>query len=590
MKQLIKRALTFSSALALSLSSLAVLAVPNVSAAQVTKTWDGGGADSNFSTGDNWDDGAAPSVVGNTFILIFPATAPAASRGANNDLTDLKVDEIRFTGAYNGDPYTISGNSITIAGAGAINNQSTGAVADHTISADIVFDGVGGTGPTISNGNNVDAVLTLTGTVSIASGATLSVSSATITDTDNQQGKVVFDSSISGAGALTVASGITQLNASNAYSGITSVSEGATLHVGSGASLGNATGKTVITSGGTLVASTLIPNESIEVSGFGNTQFGTATGAIVSNVDNLVLDQVTLLADAGICAVTDREIDLTSPVLGEYTLYKMNNTACPGAETVDGADTLVVYTGIPDEPVDPEACSELTGTVTIADGSCGKVTSPITGDITVTGTLYGTSTITGNVTTTDTGTIAPGLSPGCLTVDGDVAMVSGSSLDIEIGGATVCSSYDQLQVSDAGTVNLGNATLNVSAYSNFVPAVGDTFTIISNAGSDAITGIFTGRAEGATFTVGGVTYSISYTGGDGNDVVLTVTAVTTTPPTGGAGGEPATPESATPAPAPKVPDTGFGAMLTNPATIMFSTTSIAAAILALARKYNLLKI
>ena len=41
--------------------------------------------------------------------------------------------------------------------------------------------------------------------------------------------------------------------------------------------------------------------------------------------------------------------------------------------------------------------------------------------------------------------------------------------------------------------------------------------------TDAVSGTFTGLAENATFTIGLVTYRISYTGGTGNDVVLTVT-------------------------------------------------------------------
>ena len=60
------------------------------------------------------------------------------------------------------------------------------------------------------------------------------------------------------------------------------------------------------------------------------------------------------------------------------------------------------------------------------------------------------------------------------------------------------------------------------------PAIGDTFTIINNDGSDAVTGTFDGLAQGATITDGNVTFTISYTGGNGNDVVLTTTDVTYT--------------------------------------------------------------
>jgi hypothetical protein len=52
--------------------------------------------------------------------------------------------------------------------------------------------------------------------------------------------------------------------------------------------------------------------------------------------------------------------------------------------------------------------------------------------------------------------------------------------------------------------------------------------IVNNQGSDAISGIFNGLPQGATVTLGSQAYSISYTGGDGNDVVLTALAAVPT--------------------------------------------------------------
>ena len=45
-------------------------------------------------------------------------------------------------------------------------------------------------------------------------------------------------------------------------------------------------------------------------------------------------------------------------------------------------------------------------------------------------------------------------------------------------------------------------------------------------GADAVVGTFAGLAEGATVSVAGNTYQISYVGGTGNDVVLTATVAT----------------------------------------------------------------
>jgi len=49
---------------------------------------------------------------------------------------------------------------------------------------------------------------------------------------------------------------------------------------------------------------------------------------------------------------------------------------------------------------------------------------------------------------------------------------------------------------------------------------GDQFTILNNDGTDAVTGHFSGLPEGATFTGGSQTFTISYGGSDGNDVIL----------------------------------------------------------------------
>jgi autotransporter-associated beta strand protein len=53
-----------------------------------------------------------------------------------------------------------------------------------------------------------------------------------------------------------------------------------------------------------------------------------------------------------------------------------------------------------------------------------------------------------------------------------------------------------------------------------VPAGARQLTVVDHAGRAAVSGTFDGLAEGATLAVAGITYHISYRGGDGNDVVL----------------------------------------------------------------------
>ena len=77
-----------------------------------------------------------------------------------------------------------------------------------------------------------------------------------------------------------------------------------------------------------------------------------------------------------------------------------------------------------------------------------------------------------------------------------------------------------------GTVNLGGAALEGDVLSGFVPSVGNSFTIVDNDGTDAVAGTFAGLAEGAKFLIDQRAMTITYHGGDGNDVVLTATAAT----------------------------------------------------------------
>jgi autotransporter-associated beta strand protein len=120
---------------------------------------------------------------------------------------------------------------------------------------------------------------------------------------------------------------------------------------------------------------------------------------------------------------------------------------------------------------------------------------------------------------TNSGTLAPGASVGMLTCS-NLAFAGGSAvLAVELNGSGAGTDYDL--VNARGSVNLSNATLQVSV--GFAPAEGDRFRIINNDGADAVLGAFSGLPEGAVLTAGDLQLHVSYTGGTGNDVVLTVT-------------------------------------------------------------------
>ncbi|GHC64426.1 HYR domain-containing protein [Ulvibacter litoralis] len=125
-------------------------------------------------------------------------------------------------------------------------------------------------------------------------------------------------------------------------------------------------------------------------------------------------------------------------------------------------------------------------------------------------------------TTLINGMISPGdyteISIGQATINGDFDLTSGS-LEVKIDGITTPGSdYDQVVVN--GVVDVTGATLTLVDNTSETGDLCDEITIINNDAVDAIIGEFAGAAEGTDIPFNGELWRISYTGGDGNDVVL----------------------------------------------------------------------
>jgi len=127
------------------------------------------------------------------------------------------------------------------------------------------------------------------------------------------------------------------------------------------------------------------------------------------------------------------------------------------------------------------------------------------------GALKGTGTMSGPVVNSG-GTVAPGASPGLLTITGDYTQDTGGTLAEEITGTTL-TAFDRLFV--GGTASL-DGTLAIDS-ATFTPATTDTFKIISGAGSR--TGTFA-QVTGAD--VNGAHYTPQY---DADGVTLLASLV-----------------------------------------------------------------
>ena len=122
------------------------------------------------------------------------------------------------------------------------------------------------------------------------------------------------------------------------------------------------------------------------------------------------------------------------------------------------------------------------------------------------------------------GIFTPGSPVGTFAIGKDLSLGSNNIFVTQIDGASA-GSFGQVSV--VGLVNLSNASLNISSASNL--SVGQKVMIINNGSVNSISGQFQGLVEGSSITSGPVSFTISYKGGSGNDVVLTVTNVVIPP-------------------------------------------------------------
>jgi autotransporter-associated beta strand protein len=197
-----------------------------------------------------------------------------------------------------------------------------------------------------------------------------------------------------------------------------------------------------------------------------------------------------------------------------------------GSLTKTGLDSLVLtnantYTGGTTLKGSATNRGQATLEIDNASGS-GTGSGPVT---VLGGALRGIGTIAGPVTITDTNNgqfistfLSPGrlgfAAPGTLTIQEALTINSGT-FEVAINSATASKVV-------ARGATLGNgASISFTHFPHVVPH-GTVFTLIDNTADSLISGTFLNLRDGQTFTKFGITYAVSYEGGDGNDLTLTV--------------------------------------------------------------------
>lgn len=474
-----------------------------------TLIWTGAGDGTSFSDGDNWNTNSAP--VDND-VLTFDVTGVTEQETLNNDISGLSVSGISFAGTTGGYfSYTLQGNDLTLTG--DITNSITGAEANFAI-------------PTIQNNITLGADVSATKVQLGVNGSTLNLGShnlsfAGVADTC---GVNIF-SNLSGTGALNVSGPAVNIRGNSAsYAGPIAVT--GDVNFGPTSFGTNAAGTTVSGAGTLRVvhSENSIVSEPFTLGGSG--AFGSVQSYYGCSGGNGPVATLTL----------NGPVTLTS----DFRYSGSNNTVITGTYTNNGhsftvaGGTTGTLTTPQGEETAPTETVELNGDETGFTQIGNKQTGILNGTreyITVTpgGVLKGTGT-TDQLSVNEGAIVNPGNSPGTLTVLDSFTL--GGTYQAELLNKDT---YDQLLVGEDYILS-GNAvalysgaTLETILFDGWSIAQGDAFTIIDNRSSTEVQGTFDGLDEGAQLVVDGITFSITYVGGDGNDVVLTALNAGTDP-------------------------------------------------------------
>ena len=217
-----------------------------------------------------------------------------------------------------------------------------------------------------------------------------------------------------------------------------------------------------------LTGGTLILNAISQVSA-GNFNFGGGTLQL-SNNSSITLP-MTLTGTGGNANIdtAGNVVTLAGQLSGTGGLNKV------------GENTLILST-----------TNTYSGTTSISGGTLkvNNTTGSGTGSGTVVvnagGKLSGSGIISGPVLVNSGGVLAPGNSPGILTVNNQVTFLSGSSFNVDVNGLKVGEEYDQLTTT--GPVRLaGSINFNIGS---FMPTGHDVLFLINNTSSWPTTGKF----------------------------------------------------------------------------------------------------
>lgn len=495
-----------ASALVLTLSSLLTLSIPLAHAITYTCVWTGA-TDLKFSTATNWTgcNSVAPQP-GN--IISFGQAPTSATVNLTNDL-GISLGGVIST-IVNNSSHSNLYHINTIALTSGASLDFAPASTCFPEFANISYGTVTAAGNlTVSPVSDLtNTALTVNGTLTLKNGNSLNpASGSTVT------GQVVVDTPVSTTTATGCVGGVGGGGASSGSSFTGFTVNGLTVQNGASTNLANTTFPLTL-GGGTGTASPLV-----YFYGSLDTNYNyVATTYTISG-------PITLTHDALFSAQDKTTVNVTGSISGAaftltndpYATGALNLTPSSNdSKSTAGSQANAAKTTTVVNDQSSTSFGVVPNETLVVDGKVGFVSLLSGATLMGGGQIAGLYAAPGSI-------VAPGHSPGCISSTQGITL--SGTYQVQVGGTDPCTGYDQLKVIGTVTLDSANSVLDVSLWNGFVPKVGQAYTIIDNDASDIVSGTFKGITEAGTYTNQGVTYSVTYKGGDGNDVVLTVTAV-----------------------------------------------------------------
>ncbi len=268
----------------------------------IGQTWDGQGADDNWSTGLNWDGDVAPVNDGTAALIFSGQTRTTPVADAAWSLASITFDNAATAG------FTVTGSDLTFAAGGSVINDSD---EIQTIATHLIADASG-----LTLTANTAPLTVIAGIdLSAAPGATLTIGGSD---------EVTVSGIITGPGGALVKNdgGVLSLSATNTYSGDTTVTAGV-LDI-----TGQVAGNAVVNGGAMIVDGTIAGNAT--VTGGGLNVIGSVGGDATFNGGTSQIDGTI----GGNATVAGGTVAVTGSVTG-------NATISSGTLTLNGVDAVM---------------------------------------------------------------------------------------------------------------------------------------------------------------------------------------------------------------------------------------------------------